>query len=169
MHERPKHVTLPWDLVVFATVALIGLGYAFQRLGGDAVVDNAEPGKVLAGSLPVVELGCVDQSETPLPRVELDVTVTRVRLRGRFCAPTDAWGKEGNPTLRVRNLSSGLSATIIFRGDGTSFVTDELVLQRGPNPVVVEWRATPESEVAVREAQLDVQRAPASIVAPLED
>lgn len=164
MDERPKHTTLPWDLVVFATVALIGLGYAVQRLGGQAVIDATPAGAVVPGTLPVVELGCVDET-TPLPRIELDVTVTRVRLRGRFCG-NDAWGKEGNPTLSVRNLSSGTSTTIIFRGDGTSFVTDELVVQRGANPVVVEWRKTPESEVAVREAQLDVQREPATEASP---
>lgn len=160
MDERPRHQTLPWDLVVFATVALIGLGYAFQRLGGVAIVDTASPGAVVGGALPVVELGCVDQSDT-LPRVELAVTISHVRLRGRFCQG-DTWGKEGNPTLVVRNLANGASTTIIFRGDGSSFVTDELSVQRGPNTIVVEWRTTPESQVAVREAQLDVQREPAS-------
>lgn len=164
MDERPKHATLPWDLVVFATVALIGLGYAFQRLGGVDVVEATAPGAVVPGALPVVELGCVDET-TPIPRVELDVTVTRVRLRGRFCG-REQWGKEGNPTLSVKNLSSGASTTIIFRGDGSSFVTDELAVQRGSNPVIVEWRKTPESEVAVREAQLDVHREPATVMTP---
>jgi hypothetical protein len=156
---------LPWDLVVFATVALIGLGYAVQRLGGTPVVEATSPALVVSGVMPVVELGCVDAPDAVAPRLELDGQTTRVRLRGRFCHDTQ-WGKEGNPTLIIRNLSSGAKATIIFRGDGSSFVTDELVVQPGPNPVVVEWRATPESALAVREAQLDVIRGPGGEEAP---
>jgi hypothetical protein len=152
-----KHRMLPWDLVVFATVALVGLGYAVQRLRGTPVVDATSPALLVSGAMPIVELGCVDAPDAATPRLELDGQTTRVRLRGRFCRDTQ-WGQEGNPTLIIRNLSSGAKATIIFRGDGSRFVTDELAVQPGPNPVVVEWRATPESPVAVREAQLDVIR-----------
>lgn len=130
--------------MIFLLVAAVGLAYALQQFRSDL-----GSGAAVSGTL---VLGCLEE----LPQKELRVSQPLgqpLRVRGRFCA-APRWREPGNPTLRLRNLATGRTATIVFHGDGQRFVTEEIATHSGTNSLMFEWRDGPESEL--RTAVVDV-------------
>lgn len=150
---------LPWDIAVFLTVTIVGFAYTVQKFSR-TLAAPVETTRAMASLTPeavgigarvlegargadtkTLDLGCLERRE-----ISDRVTVDNVplRLKGRLCDPA-ASTKGGAGTLRVRNLSNHTEATIFFRGDGLSFVTDYLPLEAGQNRVQIEWKASAEA------------------------
>lgn len=136
-----KH--LPWDLVISLAVAVVGLGYVVQSAKRTiaAVSPSSPTGVRLSNEGEFIDVGCVDKQEAPI-HVRRDRGP--LRLKGRFCGGTDrALASESSgPSLRIRNLTARLEATVVLRDGGQSFLTSDMELFPGENVIEVEWHSS---------------------------
>ncbi len=124
---------MPWDMVVFFAITSVGFGYSVQRImHPDRSTSSAK--QAVASTQFILDLGCLDR------RLNDPVTVEggSIRLRGKFCNPTNRKNKE--PGLRVKNVTTGHEGTVFLQGADVSFSTDQMVLTLGQNLIQIEWK-----------------------------
>lgn len=130
---------MPWDMVVFLTLTTVGFGYSVQRVMSTSTASESSAESFALGfsgaARGTLELGCVDRKL----RESVESELSAVRLKGTFCE-MDAKALRRNGSVRVRNRTTGVEGTVIFRGSGASFVTDDLALRAGRNLIELEWR-----------------------------
>ncbi|MBY0370021.1 hypothetical protein K2X33_05000 [bacterium] len=128
---------VPWDMVVFLTITIVGLGYSVHRLVAQIPLDK--PARTLASpkkAMPnTADLGCVEAGMAP-PQWESESGT--LRFRGRFCE-LEGIVDSSVPDVQVRNLTNGFEGTVFVQGAEAGFVTDYVMLERGRNKIEIEW------------------------------
>ena len=141
---------VPWDLMVFLSITMTGLGISVNRLSNldrnSSVVmtQSDEPQSSTEGrsSQPVVDLGCLDRRPASTWLTSEHKTV---RFKGRFCNLTRAEMKEFQ-SIRMKNLSSGDDGLVFMQGQTSQFVTDIMDLSPGKNLIQIEWQESSQSK-----------------------
>src|SRR5690606_32816397 len=101
------------------------------------------------GGSGVLDFGCLERQ---IPTRRLHSEREALRVRGRLCVTTD--GTAGLAGVRVANVTTGTEGTVFLQSSGQSFLTGEIVLERGENVLEIHWEAAGTSSPRVLRAEI---------------
>ena len=131
---------IPWDMVVFLTITIVGFGYSIHRLIAQIPMEATSARRTVQ-SLPAqsmlpqtADLGCLEQPFA----APLESVAGMLRFRGRFCK-MKASELSAFESIQIRNATNGFEGTVFVQDRDGSFVTDYVMLEKGANQIEIEW------------------------------